>query len=89
MTRLCSAGDVHAPALASYDRARRKELLPRYQLCDLVQRVVHSPPALAWAAGRLRRSAPLTEVILQTIGDLTRPADLFSLPTLRLALSTF
>ncbi len=83
-----SMGETDASALASYDHARRKELLPRYQLCDLVQRVVHSPPALAWAANRLRRSAPLTEVILQTIGDLARPADLFSLPSLRLALSS-
>ncbi len=82
-------GDTSARALSSYDTARRRELLPRYHLCDLVQRVVHSPPALAWASARLRRSAPLTELILQTIGDLARPTDLLSLPTLRLALSSF
>ena len=81
-------GNVNAEALAAYDRARWKELLPRYQLCDLVQRVVHSPPALAWASARLRRSAPLTELILQTIGDLARPGDLLSVPALRLALSS-
>lgn len=82
-------GDTSACALSSYDAARRRELLPRYHLCDLVQRVVHSPPALAWASARLRRSAPLMELILQTIGDLARPTDLLSLSTLRLALSSF
>lgn len=81
-------GSTSARALSSYDAARRRELLPRYHLCDLVQRVVHSPPALAWASGRLRRSAPLTELLLRTIGDLARPTDLLSLPTLRLALSS-
>lgn len=80
--------DTSARALSSYDAARRRELLPRYHLCDLVQRVVHSPPALAWASARLRRSAPLTELILQTIGDVARPADLLSLSTLRLALAS-
>ena len=43
-----------------------------------------STPLPCWAG---RRSAcagrqPLTEVLLQTVGDLARPADLFSLPTL-------
>ena len=82
-------GDVSARSLASYDRARRTELLPRYRLCDLVQRVVHSPALLGWSAERLRRSGPLTETLLRAVGDLARPAELFSLPTLRLALGTF
>lgn len=81
-------GDVSRGSLQSYDHARRAELLPRYRLCDAVQRVVHSPALLGWAAARLRRSASLTEVLLQTVGDIARPADLFSLSTLRLALST-
>ena len=81
-------GDVSRESLQSYDAARRAELLPRYHLCDAVQRVVHSPLLLEWAAARLRRSASLTELLLQTVGDIARPADLFSLPTLRLALGT-
>ena len=80
-------GDVSRRSLQSYDAARRAELLPRYKLCDAVQRVVHSPALLGWAANRLRRSASLTDVLLQTVGDLARPQDLFSLSTLRLALS--
>ncbi len=79
-------GDVSRRCLQSYDAARRAELLPRYRLCDAVQRVVHSPVLLGWASGRLRRSEPLTEVLLRTVGDLARPADLFSCSTLRLAL---
>ena len=82
-------GDVSRQSLQSYDAARRTELLPRYRLCDAVQRVVHSPALLGWASARLRRSEPLTELLLRTVGDLARPADLFSMPTLRLALSTF
>ena len=80
------SGDVGPRALAGYDLARRTELMPRYRLCDTVQRIVHSPPLLAWAAGRLRRSVPLTEMILKTVGDIARPADLFSLTALRLAI---
>lgn len=82
-------GDVSRYRLKRYDAARRRELLPRYQLCDAVQRVVHSPAVLGWAAERLRRSQPLTEVLLRTVGDLARPADLFSFNTLRLALASF
>jgi flavin-dependent dehydrogenase len=83
------ASDVSRNRLRSYDQARHGEMLPRYRLCDLVQRIVHSPPLLAWGAERLRRSAPLTDLLLQAVGDLARPADLFSLPALRLALGTF
>lgn len=82
-------GCVDGSVLGRYDAARKRELLPRYRLCDLVQRIVHSPSLLGWAAGRLRRSASLTEVLLRTVGDLARPADLLSPSTLRLALSTF
>ena len=82
-------GDVSRQALSGYDVARRSELLPRYRLCDAVQRVVHSPVLLGWASERLRRSEGLTELLLRTVGDLARPADLFSFATLRLALSTF
>ncbi len=82
-------GDISRQALSVYDAARRTELLPRYRLCDAVQRVVHSPALLGWASERLRRSQPLTEILLKTVGDLARPADLFSFATLRLALSTF
>ncbi len=80
--------DFSRQGLQRYDAARRAELLPRYRLCDAVQRVVHSPKLLEWAAGRLRRSEALTDVLLRTVGDRGRPADLFSFSTLRLALAT-
>ena len=86
--RALKQGDVSRRSLQSYDRARHSELLPRYRLCDLVQRVVHSPAWLGWAAERLRRSEPLTDLLLRAVGDQVRPADLFSLPALRLAVST-
>jgi flavin-dependent dehydrogenase len=84
--RALKLGDTSRHGLRGYDDARRAELLPRYRLCDLVQRVVHSPTLLAWASARLRRSEPLTDLLLRAVGDLARPADLFSLNTLRLAL---
>ena len=83
-----AASDTSRRTLRRYDDVRRRELMPSYRLCDAVQRIVHSPALLSWAAERLRRSASLTDVILQTIGDVARPADLFSFPTLRLALGT-
>jgi flavin-dependent dehydrogenase len=79
--------DVSRLRLQCYDAARRSELLPRYRLCDLVQRVVHSPRLLMWAAARLRRSPSLTDLLLNTVGDLGRPHDLCSFQTLRLALA--
>ncbi len=81
-------GDVSRHRLRSYDHARRAELLPRYRLCDLVQRVVHSPALLDWGAERLRRSEPLTDLLLRAVGDVVRPADLFSLPALKMAVRT-
>lgn len=81
-------GDVSRHSLRFYDKARRQELLPRYRLCDLVQRVVHSPALLGWSAERLRRSEPLTDLLLRAVGDVVRPTDLISLPALRLALGT-
>lgn len=89
ISRALERGDVSARSLRSYDHARRAELLPRYRLCDLVQRIVHSPALLGWGAERLRRSAPLTDLLLRAVGDTARPADLFSLPALKLALGTF
>lgn len=79
-------GNVSRSSLQAYDAARNCELLPRYRLCDLVQRVVHSPTLLAFAAERLRKSAPLTDVLLSTVGDVAHPRDLWTWNTLRLAL---
>ena len=89
ISRALERGDVSRHSLRSYDSTRRAELLPRYRLCDLVQRVVHSPALLGWGAERLRRSVPLTDLLLRAVGDVARPAELFSLPALRLALGTF
>ena len=75
-------------ALQSYDAARRKELLPRYRLCDLVARIVHSPALLGWAGERLRRSPALTRALLQTVGDVAHPTDLFTPANLRRLLAT-
>jgi flavin-dependent dehydrogenase len=87
-TAFRSTGDAH-PLLTAYDAARRRELAPRYRLCDIVQRVVHSPAALGWAANRLNRSEHLTGLILRTIGDVTAPRDLPQPWALRAAFGLF
>ena len=83
------ASDTSYAMLRRYERARRRDLSPRYRLCDAVQRLVHSPAWLAWAAERLRRSSDLTDRILRTVGDLEPPRELFTPRTLGLALRTF
>ena len=83
------ARDTGPSSLRSYDQARHKELLPRYRLCDLVQRVVHSPVLLAWASERLRRSEDLTRLLLSTVGDQAAPRDLYSFQGLRFTLASF
>ena len=67
-------GDVSAHALSPYDAARRRELVPRYKLCGLVQRVTHAPRALALASGVLRHAPGLTDYLLSILGDRRRPA---------------
>lgn len=82
-----SAGDVSQQGLQSYDAARARELLPRYRLCDAVQRVVHSPALLGLAGTALRRSPSLTQTLLRAIGDITHPRDLFLPPAVARAFS--
>jgi flavin-dependent dehydrogenase len=84
-----STGHEAHPLLTSYDAARRQELAPRYRLCDAVQRVVHCPSALAWAAGRLNRSPRLTDLLLRAVGDVAAPRDLWRPWALRTAFGTF
>ncbi len=81
------SGDVSQSGLRSYDAARARELGPRYQLCDAVQRVVHSPALLALAGTALRRSPSLTQTLLRAIGDMGHPHDLFLPPALSRAFS--
>jgi flavin-dependent dehydrogenase len=81
-----NGGATAYAGLSGYDRARRRELAPRYRLCDSVQRVVHSPAAMEWAAHRLRRSPKLLNELLMAVGDVTRPAALWKWENLRRAL---
>lgn len=80
-------GNVDRHALSRYDAARARELHPRYLLCDLVQRVVHSPALLALAGTALRRSPSLTQTLLGAIGDRSHPRDLLLPPALLRAFS--
>ncbi len=85
--RALRAGDVSRQGLHSYDAARARELLPRYRLCDAVQRVVHSPALLAFAGTALRHAPSLTQTLLRAIGDISHPRDLFLPPTVSRAFS--
>ena len=79
------ADDVSARALSAYDAARKHELVPRYKLCASVQRVTHTPHALAFAAASLKRAPELTDFLFSVLGDRRHPAELLSLHTARLA----
>lgn len=81
------SGRFDRATLGTYDIRRKKELLPRYRLCDWVQRVVHSPRLLAWASSRLRGSPELTRIILDAVGDSGDIKTLLSLRTMGLAFS--
>jgi flavin-dependent dehydrogenase len=72
------AGDVSYRQLLSYDAARQKALLPRYRLCSIVQRIVHSPRLLSWATTRLQHSPTLADAVLRAVGDVDMPRDLVS-----------
>lgn len=73
------AGNCDDP-LHEYDRARARDLLPRYRLCDWVQRAVHLPRLLPAAGRVLRRTPALTRRLLRAVGDLDRPLPLPALP---------
>lgn len=79
-------GNFDRRTLGVYDIWRRQELLPRYRLCDWVQRVVHSPELLAWASSRLRRSSLLTRAVLDAVGDVGDAKSFLSLRALGMAL---
>jgi menaquinone-9 beta-reductase len=71
-------GDTSARGLAAYARARRRELVPKYRVCDLVERAVHQPGLLRWAGPKLERNPRLLERILAVTGDMAPPASLLS-----------
>jgi geranylgeranyl reductase family protein len=78
ITAALGKGNASARALAPYERARRRELSPKYAVCGLVQRLVHQPALMAWAAPRLARRPALAERILGVTGDMESPYRLLS-----------
>jgi menaquinone-9 beta-reductase len=79
-------GDLSARVLSPYARARRRELTPKYGVCDLVERAVRTPGLLRTVAPLLRRRPALIERILAVTGDMARPETLLSPQTLRATL---
>lgn len=71
-------GDTSARGLAGYARARRRELAPKYMVCDLVQRIVHEPALIEAVARRFRRRPHLVERLLGVTGDMISPYRLLS-----------
>lgn len=71
-------GDTSARALMPYARARKRELLPKYALCGLLQRIIHRPSLLSFLATRFDRRPALTEQLLGVTGDMDSPSRLFS-----------
>lgn len=69
-------GEVSAGALLPYARARRRELTPKYVVCDMVERAVRTPGLLRMVAPYLRRYPSIMDRILTVTGDMARPQSL-------------
>ncbi|GAB4452170.1 MAG: geranylgeranyl reductase family protein [Armatimonadaceae bacterium] len=69
-------GETSARALQPYARSRRRELMPKYAVCEAVERAVHSPDLMRWALPRFRNRPDLLNRILQVTGDMARPETL-------------
>lgn len=72
------SGNTSARALRGYARARRAELSPKYAVCGLVQKAVHYPGLMAWAAEKFTRRPRLTDHLLGVTGDMEPPQRLLS-----------
>ena len=71
-------GDVSAQGLTPYARARRRELAPKYAVCDWIERAVHSEKFMAWAAPQLARRPVIMDAILRVTGDMVNLGTLLS-----------
>jgi flavin-dependent dehydrogenase len=71
-------GDLSARALAPYAAARRRELLPKYAVCGLLQQIVHQTALMSFVASRFARRTALAERLLGVTGDMVSPYRLLS-----------
>ena len=71
-------GDTSARALRPYARARQREFAPKYAVCGLIQRIVHSPAWMQYLAPRFARQSALADQLLAVTGDLESPYRLLS-----------
>lgn len=68
--------NLSAKSLRPYAAARRREFGPKYAVCEAVERAVHAPAFMAWAAPRLARRPHLFDALLSVTGDMVRPGRL-------------
>jgi flavin-dependent dehydrogenase len=76
--RALARGDASCRGLSGYARARAEEFARKYAVCAVVERAVHMPAIMRWAAPRLRREPNLLECILAVTGDMRSPDTLLS-----------
>jgi flavin-dependent dehydrogenase len=76
LVKALRSNNVSARSLSPYAEQRRRELTPKYAVCDLVERAIHSPNFMAWAAPRLERRPHLMDALLSVTGDMAHPARL-------------
>lgn len=72
------SGDTSVQGLRSYARARQAELLPKYVVCSLVERAVHTPRLIAHVAPHFARRPDAMKRLLAVTGDMAAPATLFA-----------
>lgn len=71
-------GDVSVRGLRPYARARKHELSPKYAVCGLVERAVHSPGLMRVFAPKLGRAPHVVNALLGVTGDMANPYRLLS-----------
>lgn len=76
------SGDAAHPELPSYARAWRRELLPKWRLCTLLQHAIRHPSLAEWLVARLSRRPDLTAILMAAVGDLIPARNLRFLPLL-------
>ncbi|MBI4842132.1 MAG: hypothetical protein HY803_13870, partial [candidate division NC10 bacterium] len=64
------SGDAVHPELPSYARAWRREFLPKWRLCTLLQHAIRHPSLAEWLVARLGRRPGLTALLMAAVGDL-------------------
>ena len=75
-------GSTTPSYVRTYDAAWRREFLPKWRLCTLLQHAIRRPSLAEWLVARLSRRPGLTAILMAAVGDLIPARNLRFLPLL-------